>query len=171
MTIPDFGDGPLDIIVRTAIVYGALIVLLRLAGKRQVGQLSILDLVTLLVISDAVQNAMVGENATLVGGLVAAATLVTLDRTLHWLRDRLPWFRKVVEGEPRLLIRHGLALRKALAEEGVELDELEKAVREHGLLRIDQVKLAVLETDGQISIIPEDDDDTTPNEPTERPGP
>ena len=156
LDLPDLGDGPLEIILRTAIVYVVLVGLLRIAGKREVGQLSILDLVTLLVISDAVQNAMVGENTTLIGGLVAAATLILLDRGLGILRDRNPRIRKAIEGEPRMLLRDGRFLLKAMREEGISEEELLGAIREHGLRSPDEVELAVLETDGAVSVIPKD---------------
>ena len=154
--VPDLGDGPLDVVIRTAIVYVALVVFLRLAGKREVGQLSILDLVTLLVISDAVQNAMVGGNSTVAGGLLAAATLILLDRGLGMLRDRIPRLRKAIEGEPRLIVRDGRPLRAAMRQEGITDDELQSAIREHGLRGLDEVDLAVLETDGTVSVIPRD---------------
>ena len=156
LDLPDLGDGPLEIVLRTAIVYVVLIGLLRIAGKREVGQLSILDLVTLLVISDAVQNAMVGENTTLVGGLLAAATLILLDRGLGILRDRNARIRKAIEGEPRMLLRDGTLLRQALRDVGLTDDEGFAAIRELGLLSPDEVQLAVLETDGTISVIPKD---------------
>jgi uncharacterized membrane protein YcaP (DUF421 family) len=154
LQLPELGDGPLQIIVRTAIVYVVLLGLLRIAGKREVGQLSILDLVTLLVISDAVQNSMVGENTTLLGGLIAAATLIALDRGLGILRDRNPRFRRAIEGEPRLLVRSGTILPKALRDEGIDEGELLAAIREHGLLTPAEVELAVLETVGTISVSP-----------------
>ena len=158
-------QGVLEVIARTATVYVFLVVLLRIAGKREVGQLSILELVTLLVISDAVQNGMVGDNTTVAGGLAAAATLVGLDRAIGILRDRFGRFRKVIEGEPRLLVRNGQPLRRALERESITDDELQAAVRSHGLLRVDQVAIAVLETDGSISIIPMQGDEP-PAEPT-----
>jgi uncharacterized membrane protein YcaP (DUF421 family) len=156
MTLPDLGDGPLEVAVRTAIVYVALVVFLRLAGKRQIGQLSIIDLVTLLVISDAVQNSMVGQNTTLAGGLIAALTLITLDRLLGNLRDRFPRLRRAIEGEPALLIRDGKMLREAMRREGLTEDELLSAIRQHGVARIEDVKMAILEVNGAISVIPDD---------------
>ena len=154
MEIPDFGSTLPDVAIRTAIVYLFLVVALRLAGKREIGQLSILDLIVLLVIADAVQNAMVGENTTLAGGLVAAGTLIVLDRLLKRAADRSPRLRGVLESEPRLLVRDGKALPKALREEGIEDDELAAAIRGHGVLDVEDVALAVLETDGSISVIP-----------------
>jgi uncharacterized membrane protein YcaP (DUF421 family) len=154
MTIPDLGSGLLDVIARTAIVYLAILVLLRVTGKREVGQLSMLDFVLVLLISNGVQNAMVGDNVTLAGGVAAALTLVALDRGLGLLRDRFPRVRRVVEGEPRLLVRRGTVLRRAMREESVTHAELLAALREHGLVRVEDVELAVLETTGTISVIP-----------------
>ncbi len=157
MTIPDLGSGVLDVVARTAFVYLAIVILLRIAGKHEVAQLSLLDFVLLLLIANGVQNAMVGSNVTLIGGLAAAATLVVIDRGLGELRNRSTWFRKTVEGEPRLLIRDGVALQRAMREEGITEAELLSALRQHGLLRINQAALAVLETNGAISVIPKSD--------------
>ena len=157
MTIPDLGSGLLDVVARTAIVYLAILVLLRVTGKREVGQLSMLDFVLVLLISNGVQNAMVGDNVTLAGGVAAAITLVALDRGLGLLRDRFPRVRRVVEGEPRLLVRHGTVLRRAMREESITQAELLAALREHGLVRVEDVELAVLETTGTISVIPRPD--------------
>lgn len=157
MTVPDLGAGVLDVVARTAIVYLAIVILLRIAGKHEVAQLSLLDFVLLLLIANGVQNAMVGSNVTLIGGLAAAATLVVIDRGLGELRNRSTWFRKTVEGEPRLLIRDGVALQRAMREEGISEAELLSALRQHGLLRINEAALAVLETNGAISVIPRND--------------
>lgn len=157
MTIPDLGTGPLDVVARTAIVYVAIIAILRFAGKREVAQLSMLDFVLILLISNGVQNAMVGDNVTVLGGVLAAVTLVVLDRVLGILGSRSPRFRRAVEGEPRLLVRHGRTLRRAMREESISEDELLAAVRQHGLTRIQDVALAVLETNGSISVIAKSD--------------
>jgi uncharacterized membrane protein YcaP (DUF421 family) len=154
MGIPDFGSSLPDVVIRTAIVYLFLVVALRLAGKREIGRLSILDLIVLLVIADAVQNAMVGENTSLAGGLVAAGTLVVLDRLIKLGADRSPRLRNLLESEPRLLVRDGRVLHKALREEGVDEDELAAALRAHGLSDVGNVSIAVLETDGSISVVP-----------------
>jgi uncharacterized membrane protein YcaP (DUF421 family) len=154
MSLPDFGSSLPEVALRTGIIYVFLVALLRLAGKREVGQLSILELVSVLVISDAVQNGMVGENTTIWGGMVAATTLVLAGRGFEILRDRSTRFRKVVEGEPRLLVREGRALSRAMREEGIQHDELMAAIRSHGLTSVEEVRLAVLETDGSISVVP-----------------
>ena len=110
-----------------------------------------LELVVILVISDAVQNSMVGENTTLWGGLVAVLTLLALDFALKWAVGAVASRSgSVVEGEPRLLVRDGKLLEKALREEGVDAEEVRRAVRRQGLARVEDVRLAVLETDGTI---------------------
>ena len=154
MTLPELGSSLPEIILRTAIVYLFLVVILRLTGKREVGQMSILELIVILIISDAVQNSMVGENTTLWGGLIAVVTLFTLDYLLKFVSDRSRRVRMVVQGEPRLLVRDGRVLTKALKEEGVDVEDVRAAARGAGIARLEDVRLAVLETDGSISIIP-----------------
>ena len=145
-----------EVILRTAIVYVVLVALLRLAGKREVGQLSILELIVLLLLSDAVQNSMVGDDTSLPGGLIAAATLIGVDRVLAYFTARSNRLRHAIEGEPRLLVRNGRLLEKALREEQVEPEEVRAAIRGEGLARVEDVKMAVLETDGTISVVPLD---------------
>ena len=154
MTLPDIGSSLPEIVLRTAVVYLFLVVILRVTGKREVGQMSILELIVILIISDAVQNSMVGENTTLWGGLIAVVTLFTLDYLLKFVSDRSRHVRKVVQGEPRLLVRDGRVLTKALKEEGVDVEDVRAAARGAGIARLEDVRLAVLETDGSISIIP-----------------
>jgi uncharacterized membrane protein YcaP (DUF421 family) len=159
--IPDLGSGLVDVAIRTAIIYFVLIVGLRIAGKREVGQLSIFDLIVLLVIADAVQNSMVGENTTLLGGIIAAGTLITLDKTLDMVSGRSPRIRRLLEGEPQELIRDGVVDEGALRREGIDRDHLDAVLRSHGIIDPSEVKLAVLETNGSISVIPRNPDDGT----------
>ena len=154
MEIPDFGSGVLDVVARSAVVYLALLALLRFGGKRHVGQLSIADLVLVLLIANGVQNAMVGENTTLIGGIAAALTLVVIDRLIDGFSQRSDRVRTVLEGEPRILIRNGVMLDKAIREEGVTTGDLMSAVRQHGIAEVEDIDLAVLETNGSISVIP-----------------
>jgi uncharacterized membrane protein YcaP (DUF421 family) len=100
---------------------------------------------------------MVGENTSIWGGLVAAATLLLADRVASALTARSRRLKHFVEGEPRLLIRDGRVLTKAMQEEGVDDEDLRAAVRREGIARLDAVQLAVLETDGSISVIPKPD--------------
>jgi uncharacterized membrane protein YcaP (DUF421 family) len=156
VTLPELGSTLPEIVLRTTIVYLFLVLILRVTGKREVGQMSILELIVILVISDAVQNSMVGENTTLWGGLIAVTTLFVADNILKFATRRSQRLQKALEGEPRLLVRDGRILTKALKEEGVDVDEVRAAVRGAGIARVDDVRLAVLETDGSISIIKKD---------------
>ena len=142
------------VLVRTVVVYLALLVLLRASGKRQLGQMTPFDLVVLLVISNAVQNAMVGPDTSLAGGLLAAATLVGLNWLVDQLGLRSAWFRERLTGRPTLLIHDGQLLEEHLSREGIDRQEVMQALREHGVDELRRVKLAVLEVDGMISVVP-----------------
>src|SRR5512144_2176227 len=100
MTIPDFGSDLPSVVLRTAIVYVCLVLGFRILGKREAGQLSTLDLVVLLIIANAVQNAMVGENTSLLAGLIAAGAILVLDLALHAAADRWRPIRDALDGEP-----------------------------------------------------------------------
>jgi uncharacterized membrane protein YcaP (DUF421 family) len=157
LSLPEIGSGLVDVALRTAIVYLFLVVAIRLSGKREVGQMSVLELIVVLIISDAVQNSMVGENTTIWGGLVAVLTLLGLDYGLKALTARSRRLRTAIEGEPRLLVRDGRMLERALREENIEPQQVRAAMREHGFTDLTDVRLAVLETDGSISVIGRDD--------------
>jgi uncharacterized membrane protein YcaP (DUF421 family) len=164
-SLPEIGSSLPEVVLRTAIVYLFVVTALRLSGKREVGQMSVLELVVILVISDAVQNSMVGDNTSVWGGLVAVATLLSLDFGLKALTRRSRSLREAVEGEPRLLVRDGRLLDKAIQEEGLETEEVRAAIRSHGLAGIEDVRIAVLETDGSISVVPRDPDSSPSNRP------
>jgi uncharacterized membrane protein YcaP (DUF421 family) len=142
------------IALRCVAVYLALLLGLRLAGKREIGQMTVFDLVVLLLISNAVQNAMVGPDTSLVGGLVAAAVLLVANAGLARLRLRSGRLRRMVEGSPTLLVLHGRIDLRALSKEGIDRAELDAALREHGVADVGEVDMAILETDGTISVVP-----------------
>jgi uncharacterized membrane protein YcaP (DUF421 family) len=152
-SLPEIGSSLPEVALRTAIVYLFLIVAIRVSGKREVGQMSVLELIVVLVISDAVQNSMVGDNTSVWGGLVAVLVLLGLDFILRESARRSRRVRTALEGEPRLLIRHGRVLERAVQDEGLDIDEIKSAVRAHGVARVEDVDQAVLETDGRISVI------------------
>lgn len=145
-----------SIVARTVIVYGAVLAGLRLAGKRELGQMTPFDLVVVLLIANAVQNAMVGPDTSVTGGLIAAGVLVALNYGMALARERLPLLRRAVEGSPTLLISDGKFVTGHLRREGLDEDEVLMAIREHGVAGIEDVRVAVLETDGSISIVPAD---------------
>jgi uncharacterized membrane protein YcaP (DUF421 family) len=143
-----------QIVYRSAIVYVAIIAGMRITGARQLGQMTPFDLVLILLIANAVQNAMVGTDVTILGGITAAATLLVLNRATAWLTDRLPALRKTIEGHPVLLLNQGALLEDHIRRAGLSDDLVLQAIREHGFANASDVQLAVLEVDGTISIVP-----------------
>jgi len=158
--IPDLPSDLIGVALRTVVVYLFLILALRLAGKREMGQLSVLDLVLILVIANSVQNAMVGSNVSVWGGMIAVAALILTDRALIFVRSRNPRFERWFEGEPTLLVRDGVVLDAAMNRECVDRHELQQALREHGYLDVHDIRLAVLEVDGTISVVGRDGDES-----------
>lgn len=148
-----------DVFFRTATVYLFLVGGLLLFGKREISQLSIIDLVFILLISNSVQNAMVGPSNSLESGLVSATSLFLLNATLKFFSYRFKPFNRIVEGHPVMLIYKGTILKSSLEKEKITIEELHAVVREHGVEAFEQVKLAILETDGNISVITKSDDD------------
>jgi uncharacterized membrane protein YcaP (DUF421 family) len=144
------------IVLRTLVVYLVLLVALRLSGKRALGQMTPFDLVVLLIISNAVQNAMVGPDTSLNGGLLAALALLALDRGVDRLALRTDRLRLAVIGSPALLVYNGDVVMDHLKAEGLTESEVLQALREHGVDDLAAVKSAVLEVDGTISVIPRD---------------
>ena len=149
-------SGYLNIVLRSLVVYLALVLGLRLFGKKELSQLSVIDLVFILLISNAVQNAMTGPDTSLPGGLVAAATLLAVNFGLKQLIFRSTRAEKLLEGEALMLILKGRVKHEHLRQVQMTIDELEEAVREHGVYAIDQVDLAMLEKDGNISVLSND---------------
>jgi uncharacterized membrane protein YcaP (DUF421 family) len=143
----------IQIILSAGAVYIFIIIAIRLFGKKELAQLTVIDLVFILLISKAVQNAMVGSNSTLSGGLVAAGTLFILNALLKFFFYHFPKFEKFVQGEAITLIYKGELNKANLKRSSISIDELNEAIREHGVSEIKEVDLAVLEVDGNISII------------------
>lgn len=147
----------LQIVVRTSVIYLLVLVGVRLSGKREVGQMTPFDLTLLLLLSNSVQNAMTGPDTSLLGGAVAAATLLVLNYGVAAVSGSSRHFRRLVEGEPTLLVHDGKIIEAHMARERVSMDELHRALREHGINSCDQVALAVLEVDGSISCLKYDE--------------
>ena len=145
-----------EIALRTTIVYLVILVGLRLFGKRQLGQVSVGDLVMILLIANAVQNAMVGVDVSLIGGLTAALVLLVLNFLVVRGLGSTPLGERVLEGSPTLLVKDGRIMDAGLRKEGLAREEVEVAIREHGIADESGVRAAYLEPDGTISVIPID---------------
>ncbi|HET9795630.1 MAG TPA: YetF domain-containing protein [Thermoanaerobaculia bacterium] len=147
----------LEIVARCAIVYAAVLVGLRLSGKREIGQMTPFDLVLVLLIANAVQNAMIGNDNSLSGGLVAATALIALNFSVGRAARRWLGFGRLIKGHAAVLVNRGIVIEEHLRQEGIARDELMAALREHGVGSLDDVRLAVLEVDGSISVLKDDD--------------
>jgi uncharacterized membrane protein YcaP (DUF421 family) len=145
------------IVLRTAAVYATVLLGVRLSGKREVGQMTPFDLTLLLLISNAVQNAMTGPDNSLAGGIIAAATLLLLNYLIAEVSGGNRRFRKFIQGQPSLLVHDGQVIESHMAKEHVSMDELQRAMREHGIPSLHDVALAVLEVDGSISFLKYDE--------------
>ena len=143
-----------QIAVRALVVYAAVFLGLRLMGKRQLGQMTVFDLVVILLISNAVQNAMVGPDTSVQGGITAAFVLLALNFIVSRARLFNARWGRLVEGTPTLLVKDGKVIRQNLRREGLEPEEIDMAIREHGMERVSEVRVAYLEPDGSISVVP-----------------
>jgi uncharacterized membrane protein YcaP (DUF421 family) len=147
----------LQIVLRTGAIYLVVLIGVRLSGKREVGQMTPFDLTLLLLLSNSVQNAMTGPDTSLLGGVVAACTLLVMNYLVADLSGGNRRFRRFVQGQPSLLVHDGEIIESHMAKERVSMDELQRALREHGIADCKQVALAVLEVDGSISCLKYDE--------------
>jgi uncharacterized membrane protein YcaP (DUF421 family) len=144
---------PLELIARTVLVYAMFLVALRVFGKREIGQFTIFDLALVLLAANALQPAITGADASVLGGLVVLLTVFLLNRAVAMLRVRSGLVRRVLEFAPTVIGRDGAWLLPQLVRQGLDLVDVEAALREHGLDAVKQMKLATLEADGSISIV------------------
>jgi uncharacterized membrane protein YcaP (DUF421 family) len=140
-------------IVRGVLVYVFLFVLLRLVGKKHVGELAPFDLLVLLILSETVQNSLVGDDTSLIGGLISAATLVILAYGISILTFSSKRLERAIEGTPKILIRHGHRRAAELQRQRITKAELLEALRNHGCANITDVRVAILENDRTITVI------------------
>ncbi|HLZ08468.1 MAG TPA: YetF domain-containing protein [Chloroflexota bacterium] len=148
--------GALAIAAKTTVVYVFLVVGLHLLGKRELGQMTIYDLVLIIVLANSVQNAMVGNDTSLLGGLVAAITLLVINRLFTYFIVNYPGLAREMVGQPVLIAKDGQAFPDQLKREGISEEQLMAALREHGITSLKDAKMAVLEVDGSISIVPKE---------------
>ena len=146
-------NGILDVLIRSIVIYLFVIIAIRIFGKKELSQLNVIDLVFILLISNSVQNAMVGNNTSLTGGITAATALFLLNFVLKNIFFKSKKISEFFQGNPVMLIYQGRINRTHLEQTGISESELMEAVREHGVKKISEVDLAVLEVDGNISVL------------------
>ena len=143
-------------ILRSLIVYFFLLIMFRLLGKREVAQMTVFDLIVLLVLSNVLQNAMIGPDNSVVGGLIGATTIMAI----NWLVGRAAfssrWFERAIEGVPTLLVHCGQLVDQNLRRAGISREELLSNLRSQGVFDIDEVSAAVLEPSGKLSVLKKD---------------
>lgn len=143
----------IDITLRSVAVYFFMIIALRIFGKKELSQLNTADVILILLISNSVQNAMVGANTSLYGGIIAAFSLFLINFIFKKVMLKSKFIKALVQDKPEILIHNGKTEFKTLARLGITSEELEEAMREHGIEYYKDVKLAMFEIDGNISII------------------
>jgi uncharacterized membrane protein YcaP (DUF421 family) len=143
----------LDIVIRSISVYLFMVIALRLFGKKELSQLNTADIILILLISNSVQNAMVGSNSSLLGGITAAVALFIINFIFKKIMLNSKFIKNLVQDKPEILIHDGKIEFKTLARLGITSEELHEAMREHGVEFYKDVKLAMFEIDGNISVI------------------
>jgi uncharacterized membrane protein YcaP (DUF421 family) len=145
----------MDSVLKAVLIYFGLWALLRITGRRTMGELSAFDLILFLVIGGATQRALVGQDYSLTTALIIVSTLVGIDVVLSFLKRNSKLVSKIVEGVPMVVVDHGKPLADRLRRARITIDDVLQAARQtHGLERLDQVKFAILEANGDISVIP-----------------
>jgi uncharacterized membrane protein YcaP (DUF421 family) len=141
-----------ELVLRAVLIYVALLIALRIFGKREVGQFTLYDLVFILLVANALQPAITGPDNSIVGGVVLILALVLTNAGVSRL-DRIPRFHRLLAAPPAVIIQDGKYLTDVMKREGVDQEEAETAMREHGVVDVEEVQLGVLEPDGSISIV------------------
>ena len=144
---------PLELVARGTLMYWFLFLLFRFILRRDVGSIAIADVLLLVLIADASQNAMAGGYETVTDGIVLVLTIAGWNWLFDWLSFRFAWVRRLLAAKPLTLISHGTVQRRNMRKEMISLDELMAALREQGVEKVEDVKLAIMESDGNISVI------------------
>jgi uncharacterized membrane protein YcaP (DUF421 family) len=144
-------------VLRAVLIYAFLIVVLRLIGKRELGQSNTLDLVVLLLVANAVQNGIIGNDLSVTGAFIGAGVLFVLNEALNRASFQFPWVERAIEGEPTVLIREGKPVERALRRWGISLTELLAIARRQGFPDLATVDTALLETNGVVSMFRADE--------------
>lgn len=141
-------------VLRACVVYFLLLAMIRMTGKRTMGQFTPFDMLLVVLLGNAVQNSLLGEDTSVGGGLLLAATLIALNWIVGLVSARSPKVERWVEGAPVLLARDGQVYRDVLRRELISREDFEKAMREAGCLGMADIRLAVLENNGHITVVP-----------------
>ena len=157
------GTPALELVVRATVIYVVFFGALRLFGKREVGQFTIFDLALVLLAANALQPAITGPDASITGGVIVVLTLFTINGGVAILRVHSPFVRRLLEFGPTVIGRDGAWLLPVLVRQGLDLIDVEAALREHGLDKVGDMKLATLEADGSISIVATDASNAGPS--------
>lgn len=147
-----------EFVLRAAVVYFGLLLMIRLSGKRTVGQFTPFDLILVVLLGNAVQNSLLGEDTSLLGGLILAATLIALNWLIGALTARSRKLDRFFEGAPVLLAREGEVYQRVLRRQNISAADFAEAMREADVAGEDEIAIAVLETNGKISIVKRDGD-------------
>ena len=142
-----------EIVMRGAIVYFVLLLLLRLSGKRTVGQFTPFDLLVLVLLGDAMQGSMIAGDESLLGGMILVVTLLGWNKIIGWLTSRSRRLERMVEGRPVVLARNGHVYGDALDRCNLSIDDLQEAMRNADCGSVSHIRLAMLEKDGKISVV------------------
>jgi uncharacterized membrane protein YcaP (DUF421 family) len=147
----------MDSVLRAAAIYLVLLVVFRVSGRRTLAELTTFDFVLLLIIGEATQQALLGEDFSLTNAVLVITTLLTIELSLSILKQRVPFLDKLLDGVPMVVVDHGLPLRDRMRKARIdEEDVLEAARRLQGIERLEQIKYAVLEVSGGITVVPYD---------------
>lgn len=143
----------MDAVLRATAIYLALLILFKLAGRRSLAQLSTFDFVLLLIIGEATQQALLGEDFSVTNALLVIATLIAIDVGASLFKRRSSVFARLLDGSPTIVVDNGVPLQWRLSKSRLKLDDVMETARENGLERLDQIKYAIIERNGKISII------------------
>src|SRR2546428_11535280 len=141
------------LVIRAVIIYVIFFIGLRLFGKRELGQFTTFDLVLVLLVANALQPAITGPDNSITGGTIIVATLLLFNRRVAMLRNMWPAFDHLIETPPTVVVQDGNVVKANLAREGLDIEDIQMAVREHGVDKLSDVKVAVLENDGSIRVV------------------
>ncbi|MCD7963605.1 MAG: DUF421 domain-containing protein [Rikenellaceae bacterium] len=147
----------METVLNSAVIYILVLTAIRILGKKELGDLSVSDLIFIMLISEAVGDVMRASNDTLWGGLIAAVTLMIINKILKIATYKSKKFSRFMEGSPSILIHNGQVNKKEMKRNKINIEELEQAGREHGFGDISKIKIAILEKDGKVSILENDD--------------